>query len=106
MHPDSYRKLKDQDHQIEAVQKAREKYNEDKDLNSYIAFWEMVWATGGLKFEGAKWRFELPDLYIKAKRYDDALAFVVKIKKTKPLYSDKADVYIQKIEERKAKSQR
>ena len=106
INPDSYRKLKDQDHQIEAVQKAREKYNEDKDLNSYIAFWEMVWATGGLKFEGAKWHFELPDLYIKAKRYDDALAFVVKIKKTKPLYSDKADVYIQKIEERKAKSQR
>lgn len=92
INPDSYRKLKDQDRQIGAVQKAREKYNEDKDLNSYIAFWEMVWATGGLKFEGAKWHFELPDLYIKAKRYDDALAFVVKIKKTKPLYSDKADV--------------
>ena len=106
INPDSYRKLKDQDRQIEAVQKAREKYNEDKDLNSYIAFWEMVWATGGLKFEGAKWHFELPDLYIKAKRYDDALAFVVKIKKTKPLYSDKADVYIQKIEERIAKTQR
>lgn len=104
--PDNYRKLKDQDHQIEVVQKAREKYNEDKDINAYIAFWEMVWATGGLKFEGAKWHFELPDLYIKAKRYDEALAFVEKIKKTKPLYSDKADAYIQKIEERKAKSQR
>lgn len=101
--PESYRALKTQDQQLAAVQQARAKYDTDKDLDIYIAFWEMVWANGGLKFEGAKWHFELPDLYIKAKRYDDALDFVIKIKKTKPLYAEKANAYIQKIKERKGK---
>lgn len=81
----------------------KNKYSEDKDLDSYIDFWEMIWANGGLKFEGAGWHFELPDLYIKAKRYDDALAFVTKLKKTKPTYAYKSDTYIKKIEELKAK---
>ena len=102
--PEAYRTLKTQDQQIAAVQQAREKYDADKDLDIYIAFWEMVWANGGLKFEGAKWHFELPDLYIKAKRYDEALAFVTKIKKSKPIYAEKANVYIQKIKERKEKA--
>lgn len=101
--PESYRALITQDQQIAAVQQARAKYDADKDLDIYIAFWEMVWANGGLKFEGAKWHFELPDLYIKAKRYDDALDFVIRIKKTKPLYAEKANAYIQKIKERKEK---
>ena len=101
--PEGYKALKTQDQQIAAVQKARDKYSEDKDLDSYIAFWEMVWANGGLKFEGVGWHFELPDLYIKAKRYDDALAFVTKLKRTKPTYAYKADVYIKKIGELKAK---
>lgn len=101
--PDGYMALRTQDQQIAAVQKARDKYSEDKDLDSYIAFWEMVWANGGLKFEGAGWHFELPDLYIKAKRYDDALAFVTKLKRTKPTYAYKADVYIKKIGELKVK---
>lgn len=77
--PDEYRKLRTQDQQIAAVQKAREQYDTDKDLSGYIDFWEMVWANGGLKFEGAGWHFELPDLYIKVKRYDDALAFVKRL---------------------------
>ena len=102
--PEGYKTLKTQDQQIAAVQQARAKYDSDKDLDSYIAFWEMVWANGGLKFEGAKWHFELPDLYIKAKRYDEALAFVTKIKKSKPIYAEKANVYIQKIKERKEKA--
>jgi hypothetical protein len=42
-------------------------------------------------------------LYIKAKRYDDAIAFVTKIKKNKPTYAYKSDAYIKKIEELKAK---
>lgn len=104
--PDEYRKLRTQDQQIAAVQKAREQYETDKDLSGYIAFWEMVWANGGLKFEGAGWHFELPDLYIKAKRYDDALAFVKRLKVEKPTYAYKADTYIKKIEEMKAKLQR
>lgn len=61
---------------------------------------------GGLKFEGAGWHFELPDLYIKAKRYDDALAFVKRLKAEKPTYVYKADAYIKKIEDMKAKMQR
>ena len=100
---EGYRVLKTQNQQISAVQKARDKYREDKDLDSYISFWEMIWENGGLNFEGAGWHFELPDLYIKAKRYDDALAFVIKLKKTKPTYASKSDAYIKKIEELKAK---
>jgi len=103
--PDEYRKLRTQDQQIAAVQKARKQYDTDKDLSGYIAFWEMVWANGGLKFEGAGWHFELPDLYIKAKRYDDALAFVKRLKAEKPTYAYKADAYIKKIEDMKAKLQ-
>ncbi|MDD4437755.1 MAG: hypothetical protein PHS04_06960 [Tissierellia bacterium] len=41
-------------------------------MDSYIAFWEMLWSSGGLKFEGTG-HFVLPDLYIKAKRYDDKI---------------------------------
>jgi len=48
--------------------------------------------------------FRLPDLYIKAKRYDDAIDVVLNIKKTKgSYYSNKADNYITKIKERKTK---
>ena len=63
----------------------------------------MVWANGGVKFEGAGWHFELPDLYIKARRYDDALSFVKRLKVEKPTYAYKSDVYIKKIEDLKAK---
>ncbi len=46
----------------------------------------------------------LPDLYIKAKRYDNAIFIVQKIKKTKgAYYSNKANNYITGIEERKTK---
>ena len=50
-----------------------------------------------MKFESASWRFKLANLYIKAKRFDDALSFVKMIKKKKPTYSGKADSYIIKI---------
>lgn len=102
--PEGYRLLKGQDKQIKAVQAADEKYAEDKDLEWIINFWEEIWKDGGPKFEGSGWMFRLPDLYIKAKRYDDAIDVVQKIKKTKGLYySNKADNYITRIEERKTK---
>lgn len=63
----------------------------------------MIWKNGGLKFQGVRWHFELADLYIRAKRYDDALAFVVRLKKIKPNYEYKSDTYIKKIEELKVK---
>ena len=101
--PVAYRELMVQDQQIAAVQKARERYNENKDLDEYIAFWEAVWANGGLEFGGAKWHFELPDMYIKANRYDDALVFVLDLKEQNPEYSYRSDAYIKKIQELKAK---
>ena len=102
--PEGYRKLKSQDKQIKAVQAADEKYAEDNDIDWIINFWEEIWKDGGPKFEGSGWMFRLPDLYIKAKRYDDAIAIVQKIKKSKgSYYSNKANSYIARIEERKTK---
>ena len=36
--PEGYRVLKTQDEQIEAVQKAKEKFNEDRDIDTYYCF--------------------------------------------------------------------
>ncbi|MGL5125211.1 MAG: hypothetical protein ACRC6U_04405, partial [Fusobacteriaceae bacterium] len=99
----SYKKLKEQDDQLATIQTADAKYNQDKDLDWIIDFWEQIWKNGGLNFNGSKWTFKLPDLYIKAKRYDDALAILIKIKKTKLEYLDKANKYIAKIEEQKTR---
>ena len=96
--PEGYHKLKTQDDQLELINNAKNKYKEDKNLTVYIAFWENLWNTQGLTFEGSTWHFELPDLYIKAKRYDDALKFLNRLKKSKPYYADKADSYIQRIQ--------
>lgn len=95
--PKGFRKIRDQDKQIAAVNNASEKYTIDKDLETYIAFWEELWINGGLNFEGSRWLFELPDLYIKAKRYDEALSFVDKLKISKPDYVDKSNLYIKRI---------
>ena len=104
--PEGYETLKGQDDQLAAIQKAEAKYESDMDFDALITFWENIWANGGLKFEGSHWYFRLPDLYIEAKRFDDALVIVQRIKKTKKNYTDKADSYITKIEERKTKAQK
>lgn len=101
--PQGYKVLKTQDQQIAACQKAQAKYEQDKDIDYYIGFWEHLWANGGLKFEGSGWHFKLPDLYIKEKRYDDALNFCKKLRSEKPAYRDKADQYINRIESLKEK---
>jgi DNA-binding PadR family transcriptional regulator len=95
--PKGYEKLKAQDDQIEKVNNRKKKFEEDSDIESYITFWEKLWAAGGLLFGSNSWYFELPDLYIKVKRYDDALAFVQNLKKTNPSYTEKCDKYIEKI---------
>mgnify|MGYP000900637779 CR=1 FL=1 len=96
--PDGYKELKDQDAQIAKVQKRHEQYGNDKDLKSYIEFWEELWSKEGLLFEGSGWMFLLPDLYIKDKRYEEALKFVNYIKQNKgSYYTQKADKYIEKI---------
>ena len=104
--PDGYRKICAQDKQIKRIQDADEKYKEDKDLDWIINFWEKIWRKGGPIFEGSHWMFYLPDLYIKAKRYDDALSLCLHIKSTrKSYYRDKADYYIKKIEDKKTKEE-
>lgn len=103
--PERHDILHNQNVQIKAVQEAERKYKEDKDLDWAINFWEDIWENGGLIFEGSRWMFMLPDLYIKAKRYDDAIKICNTIKKTrKSYYHDKADAYIEKIQERKRKA--
>lgn len=96
--PEGYDVLKAQDEQLEACNRAREKYLKDKNLDEYIHFMENIMNNGGLKFEGSTWHFVLPDLYIKAKRYEDALNYCKRLKKDKPSYGSKADSYIVKIE--------
>ena len=98
VNPQLFKELKTQDQQLEAVQSARKEYDENKDINSYIAFWEILWENDGLLFRGSKWHFELADLYITAKRYNDALRFVKKLKRERKEYADKADSYIARIE--------
>lgn len=98
VNPQLFRELKSQDQQLEAIQAARKEYDGGKDINSYIIFWEMLWENGGLLFRGSKWHFELADLYIAAKRYNDALRFVKKLKRERKEYADKADSYIARIE--------
>lgn len=97
-----FNELKKQDEQLASIKQAQAQYMADKDLDKYIDFWERLWENGGLEFCGSKWHFELPDLYIKAKRYDDAVTIVMKLKKD-PLYATKAESYIKRIENLKMK---
>lgn len=87
--------LDDQDKQFAQIQAAEERYKANNDVEELIGFWESIWAAGGLKFNGSHWTFRLPDLYIKVKRYDDALSILNKI--NKPEYQDKAEKYRERI---------
>lgn len=90
--------MKEQDKYIEMVNQRDAQYRKDKNIQTYIEFWEKLWADNGLVFEGMKWMFMLPDLYIKEKRYLEALEFVRYIKETKnENYGVKADKYIEKL---------
>lgn len=99
-----FRELDDEnratDKYIELVNKRAAQYREDKDLDSYIEFWEGNWKKNK-PLLGSSWAFTLPDLYIKAKRYDEALACMPRLRKAG--YSDKVEKYIAKINERKEK---
>lgn len=88
-------RLTAQGKQLEALKDADAQYKADHDLAAYIAFWEELMANGGLLFHGSYWDFRLPDLYIKAKRYDDALKILFKM--DQPYYEDKRMEYIIKI---------
>ncbi len=84
-----------QDRQIEKIHIAEAKYESDKDIESLIKFWEDLWKSEGLIFNGSKWTFRLTDLYIKQKRYKDAERAVKKIKN--PIYKEKRVSYLEKI---------
>lgn len=93
--------LKSQDEQLESIKNAEKKYELDGNIDSLIKFWEDIWNNGGLLFRGSEWTFRLPDLYIKQKRYDDALSILRKIRN--PSYRDKKASYIERIEKLKQK---
>ncbi|NCU38713.1 hypothetical protein EOL96_06725 [Candidatus Saccharibacteria bacterium] len=78
------KKLDAQDKQLEAIWKAETKHKGDNE--ALIAFWEKLWAKGGLKFNGVKWTFRLVDLYYKEKRYDDAWRMLNEFTLSKPNY--------------------
>lgn len=89
------KQLKAQDKQLNEIKNAESKFEADGDINSLICFWESIWNNGGLLFNGSKWAFRLPDLYIKQKRYDDALRILKKI--NNPAYQEKKKSYIEKV---------
>ena len=90
-----YKELKNQDEQIDAIFSAENEYKESQNIDELISFWEHIWDNGGLLFDGMKWMFRLPDLYIKVGRYEDTLKILDRIKK--PIYADKVVVYREKI---------
>lgn len=64
--------IAEQDKQIAAVNKARDEYKKTGDILSYAAFWDGIFASGGLKFNGRTWKYEPIKVYILADRRDDA----------------------------------
>lgn len=88
-------KLSAQNEQIKAIQEAEESFEINHDIDSLITFWENIWSNGGLLFNGSKWTFRLPDLYIKQKRYDDAIKILCMI--DNPAYQEKKQSYIERI---------
>lgn len=87
--------LDSQDDQKKQIKAAEDLFETEKNIDLLIKFWENIWASGGLKFNGSHWTFRLPDLYIKTKRYDKALSILNKIKN--PAYSDKVKKYRERI---------
>jgi hypothetical protein len=86
--------------QLIMTQEIMRRYREEEmSFEKYLAFWEHLWETDGLLFEGVRWYFELPDLYIQAHRYCDALKFLQIIIEIKPEYASKAEKYIRRIKE-------
>lgn len=92
-----------QDKQLAAIFKADGRYKQNGDIDKYIAFLESIWEDWGLLFYSSKWWFVLPDLYLKQKRYDDAIEFCYKIKVREEYAESKAEKYIKIATERKQK---
>ena len=95
------KKLEAQDRQHKAILEAERVYEETGDIGGLIDFWEDIWGFGGLLFNGSKWTFRLPDLYIQIQEYDNALRILRMIKN--PAYQEKRNSYIERVYELKAK---
>lgn len=84
---------------LEAEKLAEETYKTTGNIDDYISFWEKQWEKGELHL-GSQRAFILPNLYIKQKRYDDALRIINLID---PFYQEKKEAYINKIQALKEK---
>lgn len=96
------RDLKAQDKQLEQIKYAESYFEKTGDIGFLVEFWEGIWKSGGLLFNGSKWTFRLPDLYIKIGEYDKALFILKKIKN--PYYTDKRDSYIERVKKMQSKN--
>ena len=98
------RDLKAQNKQLEQIKYAESYFEKTGDIGFLVEFWEGIWKSGGLLFDGSKWTFRLPDLYIKIGEYDKALAILKKIKN--PNYIGKRDSYINRVKALKSKQKK
>nr|DAX98117.1 MAG TPA: Tetratricopeptide repeat [Caudoviricetes sp.] len=62
----------DQDVQIRACFKARDRFIQTNNITEYASFWDGILGSGGLKFLGRFWQYEPIKIYIEANRNDDA----------------------------------
>ena len=93
--------LKSQDEQLLAIKKAECAYSETGDIGSLISFWEGIWSSSGLLFNGSKWTFRLPELYMMTEQYDDAIRILNKIKN--PYYEERKNSLLDKAKKLKAR---
>lgn len=98
------RDLKVQEKQLEQIKYAEFYFEKTGDIGFLVEFWEGIWKSGGMLFDGSKWTFRLPDLYIKIGEYDKALAILKKIKN--PNYIGKRDSYINRVKALKSKQKK
>ena len=75
------------DKQVKQIEQTEEKHKND--IDSLIAFWERIWEKGGPKARGVGWPFRLVELYLKAKRNDDAWSLLNDLVITRPEYIEK-----------------
>lgn len=94
-------KLQKQDEQLVAIQKAESAYRETGDIGSLISFWEGLWSSSGLLFNGSKWTFRLPELYMQIEQYDDAIRVLNKIKN--PSYAERKKSLLEKAKKANAR---
>lgn len=77
------------------INNRQKQYDHDKDIYSYISFWEDIWSKKGLLFQGNVWHFKLANLYVKSIRYDKAINFLNDLTIKKPEYCEKSQYFIQ-----------